>query len=150
MALHKYVFLYLDTCSVLWNDTVPPPWMLNRPQFAFHLLKDYFETDENKCTSDFHHMYYKHNFLRGSKCQGGLEYFNQMNQPTQEMARYNFYPFYDISKICGKNSMNKQGKMCFWTKTINHSFASNAFLRQNSLALTYLMISGVCCHIIII
>ena len=56
MALHKYVFPYLDTCSVLWNDTVPSPWMLNSPQFAFHPLKDYFETDENKCTSDFHHI----------------------------------------------------------------------------------------------
>ena len=56
IALYKYVFPYLDTCSVLWNDTVPSPWMLNSPQFAFHPLEDYFETDENKCTSDFHHI----------------------------------------------------------------------------------------------
>ena len=123
--------------------------MLNSPQFAFHpliiILKEMKISVHQISTK-----YNKHNFLRGSKCQGGLEYFNQMNRATQEMARYNFYPFYDISKICGKNSMNKQDKMCFWTKTINHSFASNAFLRQNSLALTSLMISGVCCRIIII
>ena len=30
--------------------------------------------------------YNKHNFLRGSKCQGGLEYFNQMKL-TEKMAR---------------------------------------------------------------
>ena len=38
MTLYKCVSPYLDTCSVLWNDTVPSPWMLNSPQFAFHPL----------------------------------------------------------------------------------------------------------------
>ena len=128
--MHKYsniyVFPHLDTCSVLWNDTVPSPWMLNSPQFAFHPLKDYFETDENKCTSDFHHITSTISW-EAQSVRGGLEYFNQMNHPTQEMARYNFYPFHDSSEICAKRICTSKIEYVFEPKQLTTALQAMHF-----------------------